>query len=302
MLSAAVPGNPESLAVNWELNRYFTYASADFSGTGAGYHGAMGWLTPAYDMLYLAPNMYFDFTLISFKKYTLDQSLAIWKQQFDQLTKHAPGAFVVWPWHDYGPTAYEPGYKEYMFTDFLRYAHDKGTEFLTGLQAAQRVNSFRRTGLRVTPVDADSVWVDVETDANSGTFALSVRPPAGQIIASVDGWPAYTDDQVFVAEGSHGYLVRFGPSQLNEAKIESLPMRASLVNAETTANGIRFTFRGKGDVVVGLASNRNTVTGRCGDSMVTTSRSTTITFATEGTHSCELDFGLAPDAGTGRAL
>ncbi len=302
VLSAAVPGNPESLAVDWELNRYFTYASADFSGTGAGYHGAMGWLSPAYDMIYLAPNMYFDFTLVSFKKYTLDQSLVIWKQQFDQLTAHAPGAFVVWPWHDYGPTAYEPGYKEVLFTDFLRYAHDKGTEFLTGLQAAQRIISFRRSGLRVTPVDAESVWVDVDSDANAGAYALSVRPPAGMVIASVDGWPAYTADQVFAGEGSRGYLVRFGASQLNEARIESLPMRASLISAESTATGIRFQFRGRGDVVVSLAAGRNTVTGRCGDAMVTGSRSTTITFGTEGTHSCELDFGASTDIGAGRAL
>lgn len=78
-------------------------------------------------------------------------------------------------------------------------------------------------------------------------------------------------------------------------------MRASLISAESTATGIRFQFRGKGDVVVALAAGRNTVTGRCGDAMGTGTRSTTITSGTEGTHGCELDFGAATDVGAGRA-
>lgn len=291
---AAVPGNPESLAVDAALAQWFDYVSADFSGLGAGYHGAMGLLHPNDTMVYLAPNLYFDFTMLSFLQYTPDQALATWIAQYDALTKHARGAFIVWPWHDYGPTGWEaPQYQEFVFTDLLAHAYADGAEFLTAQAAAKRVQSFRAAEVRTTTVDASTTIVDVQGDGQTGSFALAVdfAPADQRVVAAVDGWPAWNDGQVLVGEGSRSYVVRYGRSSVAEAHITKLPMRASLLDAQTVAGQLRFTFRGKGDVTIALPSSTTTVGGRCGNAMVTSGRSLVVTFDADAVHSCALDFG-----------
>ncbi len=286
--SAAVPGNPETLAVDWELNKWFAYATADYSGTSAGYHGAMGWLTPDYDMVYLAPNLYFDFTIIDFKKLSATEGLALWKQQFDSLTAHARGAFVVWPWHDYGPTAYEgPQYQEFMFTDFLAYARDKGTEFVTGLQAAARLKSLRKAAVHVSPIDADSLFVDVDADDEAGVMALRLDLPPGRRVVSVDGWPAFSDDSVWTGAGPRSYLVRLGDAASSEVRLTTLPMRARLLRVEATPTSFRFKFKGEGEVEVSIPAGV-TLSGRCGAAGRVGTRSMAFTFDQDAEHTCEL--------------
>ena len=60
----AVPGMPESLATAQAIFQYLDYLTGGYSGIGAGYPNAHGYLTPTADKVYFSPNMYFDFTLI----------------------------------------------------------------------------------------------------------------------------------------------------------------------------------------------------------------------------------------------
>src|SRR5436189_4270914 len=64
---AAVPGNPESFPTATSILQYYNYISGGYSGIGAGYPGAFGYLNPAMatgNKVYLAPNMFFDFSLV----------------------------------------------------------------------------------------------------------------------------------------------------------------------------------------------------------------------------------------------
>ena len=66
VVGAAIPGNPESLEVDRQLNDYFEYISGRSSVIGAGYPGAIGFLSPNYDMLYFSLNLSPDYTLIEY--------------------------------------------------------------------------------------------------------------------------------------------------------------------------------------------------------------------------------------------
>ena len=46
---AAVPGAPESLATSQLIGQYFSYMTGGYTGVGAGYPGAFGYLTPGSD-------------------------------------------------------------------------------------------------------------------------------------------------------------------------------------------------------------------------------------------------------------
>ncbi len=294
VVGAAVPGNPESLAVDAALAQWFSYVSADFSGLGAGYHGAMGLLHPNDTMVYLAPNLYFDFTMLSFLQYTPDQATATWKAQFDALTQHARPAFVVWPWHDYGPTGWEgTQYQESVFTELLAHAFEKGAEFVSAATAAARVQSFRASEVRTSVLDSASTLVEVAGDGQTGSFALGIDFAAAdqRVVASVDGWPAWNDHQVLLGEGSRSYVVRYGRSSAAEAHITALPMRASLLDAQTVGTELRFTFRGQGDVRIAMPASDAVVSGRCGSGSYVDGRTLVVTFADQAVHSCALDFG-----------
>ena len=49
MKGAAVPGAPETLATSELISQYFSYMSGGYTGVGAGYPGAFGYLTPGSD-------------------------------------------------------------------------------------------------------------------------------------------------------------------------------------------------------------------------------------------------------------
>ena len=80
-----------------------------YTGVGAGYPGAFGYLTPATDKLYIAPNMKFDFSLVeAAPEYgggmTAAQAKDEWIREFNELSMKSDMPVFVWPWHDYGPT------------------------------------------------------------------------------------------------------------------------------------------------------------------------------------------------------
>ena len=106
---AAVPGAPESLATSQLIGQYFSYMTGGYTGVGAGYPGAFGYLTPGSDSVYLAPNMKFDFSLVeALPEYgggmNAEQAKAEWIREFNELSMKSDMPVFVWPWHDYGPT------------------------------------------------------------------------------------------------------------------------------------------------------------------------------------------------------
>ena len=139
---AAVPGAPESLATSQLIGQYFSYMTGGYTGVGAGYPGAFGYLTPGSDKVYLAPNIKFDFSLVeALPEYgggmNAAQAKAEWVREFNELSMKSDMPVFVWPWHDYGPTQWvvnpptESPYTLEMYSEFLQYAHQQGTEFVT---------------------------------------------------------------------------------------------------------------------------------------------------------------------------
>ena len=293
VIGAGVPGNPETLSVDQALSQYFAYVTADYSGFLAGYHGAAGFLTPDFSMVYLAPNMYFDFTLIGFWHLDAVAAAAVWIAQFDSLVKHAPSPFVVWPWHDYGPTRYEgPQYTEEMYGDLLAHAWSYGAEFVTAADAAGRIKGFTNSAITVTAIDADTIKVDVQGSAQTGTGSLRFELASGRSITSVDGWPAFTADRVLLGEGDRSYTVHFADAAATVPHIRQLPMRASL-QALTGENGsMGFSFVGAGVVELAMPAAAGAYKVDCGDAQTYADGVLQLHFASGGPHTCNVGYAL----------
>ncbi len=87
---AAVPGAPETISTSQQIMQYFSYLTGGYTGTGAGYPNAFGYLTPSnQNSVYLAPNVTFDFTQIEFLGRTAAETEVIWAQEWANLTAHS---------------------------------------------------------------------------------------------------------------------------------------------------------------------------------------------------------------------
>ena len=97
-IGVAVPGAPETIDTARQIAQYYPYMSGGASLIGAGYPGAIGYLTPN-DMtsVYIAPNTSFDFTLLGFQNLTVEQAEAAWAREWASLTAHSDLPVVVWP-------------------------------------------------------------------------------------------------------------------------------------------------------------------------------------------------------------
>ncbi|WP_332690087.1 hypothetical protein, partial [Devosia sp.] len=154
---AAVPGMPEGLYPAQQIIQYFDYLSGGASMLGAGYPGAIGYLAPGADgQVYIAPNMSFDFTLMGWLGLTVEQAQAKWAAEWAELNANSDMPIVVWPWHDYGVTAWsldegQPSpYTQAMFTNFIATAYAAGTEFVTLADLAARIKAFERADFGFT--------------------------------------------------------------------------------------------------------------------------------------------------------
>ncbi|RVU84208.1 hypothetical protein EOL70_12030 [Leucothrix sargassi] len=248
-IGAAVPGAPEDLRTSLEIIQHVDYLSGGYSGSGAGYPNAMGFLNPSQAKVYLSPNMSFDFTLVEFQNQTAEAAQAVWFNEFDELVTHTNLGLIHWPWHDYGPTnSGDAGYTFEMFDNLLAKAHAHGSEFITGKDFAERIKSFQSTGLTVSRSD-DVVTAKVDS-ANAGAFALNVAE--GNTIATVDDWYAYNDTQVFLASTGRDYTINLGTPSTNVTRITALPKRGELVSLSGTGTDLSFVFSGEGDVTLQL--------------------------------------------------
>ena len=251
----AVPGAPENVATAQKIIQYFDYMSGGYSGVGAGFPGAFGYLTPDNaDKPYLAPNVSFDFTLVEFQNMTPAQASAAWAKEWAQLTSHADVPVVLWPWHDYGaaqwsvdPPAASP-YTTAMYTSFIANAFNAGAEFVTLADLAQRIESFEQTKITYTTsgnlVTASVVSNDV------GKMALDID--GGQIIQKVNGWYAYDDDSVFLPKAGGQFAITLGASQDDVTHIVALPSRGELLSVTGDGTNLSFTVLGDGKVVIDL--------------------------------------------------
>jgi Ca2+-binding RTX toxin-like protein len=255
----AVPGNNENLLTAQQIIQYYDYMSGGFSGVGAGYPGAIGYLTPALaaqDKVYLAPNVEFDFTLVEFKGMTPAQASAEWGREWASLTSHTDVPVVVWPWHDYAATerADSPGdpspYTTQMFTDFISRAYAAGAEFVTLADLADRISAFGDTTIR-TSVSGSTVTATV-TSTDAGRFALDLDNLGTQKIASVTGWYAYDADSVFLPRNGGTYTIQLGTAQTDVTHITALPMRADLLSLSGNGTNLNFSVFGEGKVLIDL--------------------------------------------------
>jgi Ca2+-binding RTX toxin-like protein len=267
---AAVPGAPEQIATSQEILKYVTYLSGGYSGVGAGYPNAFGYMTPqnaADDKVYIAPNTSFDFTLIEFQKKTVAEASAIWAKELAGLTAGGDAPVVVWPWHDYGPTAWTTSglaspYTKQMFTDFIAQAAKADLEFVTLADLAARISAFQNTTITSTVVGNT---ITATVGATTGTFSLDVDGQAtGQVIKSVAGWYAYDADKVFLPKAGGTYTITMGAIADDVTHITALPMRAQLTALSGDGRDLSFTLEGEGKVTIDLkapGTDWTTVTG-----------------------------------------
>ena len=256
---AAVPGAPELIATSQEILKYVTYLSGGYSGVGAGYPNAIGYMTPgnaADGKVYIAPNTAFDFTLMEFQKKTVAEAEAIWAKEFAALAANADAPVVVWPWHDYGPTMWSTGgvspYVTQMFTNYVANAAKADMEFVTLADLANRVGALKAATI-TSSVSGDTVTVAVAATKDIGTFALDLDGlKNGQLIQGVAGWYAYDKDKVFLPATGGSYTITVGTVADDVTHITALPMRASLVSLSGDGRDLSFQATGEGQVVVDL--------------------------------------------------
>ncbi len=262
---AAVPGAPENEKTAKEIGQYLDYLSGGYSGRGAGYPSAFGYLSPESKKVYLSPNMSFDFTLIEFGvpvgnppvpvPLTADEAILHWQNEYAALTRHANLPILHWPWHDYGPTtSSDPvtgtGYTLEMFESTLAMAFNDFAEFTTSADLAQRIETFKDVKLSIT---RDNGVITAKVDShNVGKFALEVGLAEGQVIKNVVNWYAYNKDKVFLVNDGRSYSIELGSTQDVVTHIEYLPMRAKLMSVTGDGSNLDYTFEGEGIVCIAV--------------------------------------------------
>lgn len=294
---AAVPGAPETLTTAQRIIQYFDYMSGGYSGVGAGYPGAFGFLTPDYtNAVYLAPNTSFDFSLVEYQKLGVDGAAAAWNAEWNQLVDNAQTPIVLWPWHDYAATTIseDPGvpspYTTQLFTDWIARAYNSGAEFVTADDLAQRIQSFYASGVTST-VNGNVIDVTVASP-HAGDFALNLSNLGSDVISSVAGWYAYDGDSLFLPEAGGSFSITTGATAADLTHIVALPMRADLLSVTGDGLNLGFSLIGEGHVMVDLGDIGNLVPVVTGASIAGLSNGTLdISLGSIGLHSVNLSFG-----------
>ena len=266
----AVPGAPEQLPTSKEIIQYFNYMSGGATAVGAGYPGAFGFLEPGQESVYLAPNLWFDFTMIGFgipvpdgnggfvpQPLTAQEAQVEWIRQYNEVISHSNKPLVLMPWHDYGPTNFNNGgYSQEMFTALIEEAHAKGAEFVTLDDASQRIKAFEQSQLFVES-SGNTITAEVKA-VGVGNFGLDISQG---VIQSVDNWYAYDDNTVFLPSNGGKFTINVGTTQDKVTRITELPMRAELETLNGNGSNLEYTFFGEGKVTVELANSLFSVIG-----------------------------------------
>jgi serralysin len=280
---AATPGNPESLAVDNELQKYFDYAS----GVGASYDNAIGYLNPDSSTVFITPNTSFDFTLLGFKNLTAAQAEVEWAKEYNNLKTHASQPIIMMPWHDYGPTETQPGYTKALFDNFIARAYNDGTEFVNMKDLAGRVKALDKAQITTTQT-GNTITANVVSN-DVGKFGLDIG--SGKKISSVTNWYAYDNDTVFLPKNGGNFTINLGDTPTKVTHITKLPMRGELTAVEGNGHNLKYSFNGEGTVTIDLA----TVAGKTAritgaDGAVITGNKLEMTFKNNGTHTGSISF------------
>ena len=293
---AAVPGMPEALPTAQEIMQYYDYLTGGASMVNAGYPGAIGYLTPdATGQVYIAPNMSFDFTLMGWLGLNPEQAQAKWAAEWAQLNANSDMPILVWPWHDYGVTAWslDPGvpspYTQEMFTSFIAAAYAANTEFVTLADLAARIKAFESANFGFS-VAGDVITMHATPQTGQlGTFALNLDDLGGKTIKSVANWYAYDADSVFLDADGGTFVVTLGDAAEDVTHITSIGSRAQLLSLTGNGTDLDFTIAGEGRVVIDLKymsdyvyeTSGATLISQIGDIM-------TLDLGTIGTHTVSL--------------
>jgi serralysin len=280
---AAVPGNPENVQVQQELDKYFQY----FTGVGTSYNNAIGFLTPTSQAVYFAPNLSFDYNLVDFNKLTIPQAEAQWASEYNQLTQHGKTPFLELPWHDYGVTGWDSKYNKAMFENFIARAYNDGTEFITLNDAQQRIRAFEKASLTVEQV-GDTITAKVTNVTDIGKFAIDINAP-NKIIKNVTGYYAYDDNSVFTTKTGGTYTINLantGTAIDDVSHITTLAQRAELLSVTGDGTNLNFSFNGEGKITADMkaisATQRYRVTGA--DTFKVTGDKVDLTFNQNNNH------------------
>ncbi len=264
----AVPGTPEDVEVAQNILQYLDYLTGGYSGAGRGYPNSFGYLTPDDTKVYLSPNMSFDFTLMEFgipvyntetetyypQPLSASEALKYWEDEFKTITAHASTPIAHWPWHDYGPTTSTQlanPYSVEMFTNTIRLAYNSGAEFVTAIDLAQRIETFKNSKITIENLGSE---VKVIVDSNdAGKLAIEI--PGNQKIKNVTNWYAYNDNKVFLDKDAGEFNVELGTTTDDVTHISTLPMRSELISLNGDGDLLDFTIKGEGKIRIKLKNS-----------------------------------------------
>ncbi len=245
---AATPGNPDSLALDQQIDNYFQY----YTGVGTSYNGAFGFLDPTSKALYFAPNISFDFNAIGFLKLTNAQTEALWMKEYSQLKSHTHKPIVEFAWHDYGATGSDPLYSPAIYDNFIAKAATDGTEFVTFDDAQNRIRTFKQSAVTTNQV-GDVITAQVTPNSSTagvGKFSLDIQ--STKQIKNVSNYYAFDKDSVFLTKTGGNFTINLGTATDNVTHIVSLAQRAELLSVTGDGQNLDYSFNGEGKIAIDL--------------------------------------------------
>mmetsp|Transcript_15899 Transcript_15899/g.29101 ORF Transcript_15899/g.29101 Transcript_15899/m.29101 type:complete len:415 (+) Transcript_15899:2-1246(+) len=261
------------------MEKYFneTYFSGGYSSVDAGFPNAFGYLTPESSMVFVAPNMQFDFSLGLLKK-NPKQMEAIWKYEMDHISFMANSPVYHWPIHDYAVTEWDDNryklhatntYSHESMEHTIQYAAAKGTEFITTIQLSDRIRFNSAASLSASVVNSEQLRVKVSLPQTSngsrptlGHHALKLEHPQGlRSLVRVEGYYAYTHERVLLPKAGGNFLLSFGKHEearqvgASITRIVDVGMRMELLHVAGDGTSLSFSVNGKGIVKVRQADS-----------------------------------------------
>jgi serralysin len=285
---AATPGNPDSLALDKQIDNYFQY----YTGVGTSYNGAFGFLDPTSKAIYFAPNISFDYNAIGFLKLTNAQTEVLWNREYNQLKSHTHKPIIEFAWHDYGATGTDPLYSATIYDNFIARAAADGTEFVTFDDAQNRMRTFEKSAVTVNQV-GDVITAKVTPDSSTagvGKFSLDIQ--STKQIKNVNNYYAFDQNSVFLTKTGGNFTINLGTAADNVTHIVSLAQRAELLSVTGDGQNLDYTFNGEGKISIDLnipTGKGITTTGA--DSYTLIGNRLEMTFNQSGTHAAKVIVG-----------
>ena len=296
LTGAALPGAPETLTTAQAILPYVDqYLSGGYSGKGAGYPNAFGYLTPQdQNKVYLAPNATFDFTLLEFWQMSVAAAEAYWEAEWNAIAGYADAPVFVWPIHDYGVAQWltegPSPYLTSMFTNWVQRAYEEGSEFVTLTDLAARIAAMKAATL-TTSVSGNTITANVAA-SNVGTFALDIDGQGSLVVQNVAGWYAYSARSVYLPAAGGNFTITMGAAQDDVTHITDLPMRASLITVSGDGRNLAFSVNGEGQVVIDLQALGTSTIQVSGASIVSrVGEILTLDLGANGTHNVTVTYG-----------